>query len=200
MRDIHHVKKIAPTPADIKAMGDYKQGTENGKLAIYKMGAWGASWFLMRAKNEKPKMEFCVAPDRYDVGTKNALRGNDLGVNWYGISANAKNKAECMDVLYAFNDKAAGIFSNQVGITLPMPRPDVLSDPSTAKVPIIAAAATAVLGAAVLPPAANGRSGEINTLLGQRFGPVDTGEQVPDKAFLDKLAAEIQKILDMPKA
>jgi ABC-type glycerol-3-phosphate transport system substrate-binding protein len=199
IRDITITKKICPTPADYKAMGDYIQGQQKGKLAIFKMGSWGA-WHIGRPKNENPQIVVTAIPAKYDVGTKNALAGNDFSVNWWGIAAGAKNKAACMDVLYAFTDKDAGIQQIQAGNQSPFPRPDVLADPSLQKNVMAAAVAASIPGAALLPVVANGRGAEVDTLLAQRMGPVDTGEQTADIAFLNKLAADIQVILDKAPA
>ncbi|MCC7354568.1 MAG: extracellular solute-binding protein [Anaerolineae bacterium] len=197
--DIHQTRKLAPDAAGYKAIGDYKQGTEKSKLAMYRMGGWGGGWFLMRPKNEGPKMGFTVSPATYDKGI-NGRRGNDLSLNLHGISANAKNPAAAFDVLYWLTNKEAGIQQAKAGNQLPYPRPDVLKDAVMKEKPHLAQIAIAVEGAEILPRVANGRDNEVGQVLGQKMVAIDSGEQKPDKAFLDMIAAEIQKILDMPPA
>ena len=197
--NLRHVDKIEGTPDDISAYGNYKEGTEKGLVAMYKMGSWGAGWFLLRAANENPEMGFCLFPTSWD-NNANGRRGNTMGINWYGISSNAEHKAECFDVLYWFNSKEAGLFAVESGQTAPAPRVDVLSDPLLDEYPIVKATANAINGAERERIPGNLRNKEAGDILTQNMTLVDTGTQVPDQAFLDKLAADIQAVLDMPPA
>ncbi|MCC7353821.1 MAG: extracellular solute-binding protein [Anaerolineae bacterium] len=195
--DTLHTWRISPLPADLEAMGGYKSGSAAGKLLMYRSGPWGGRWFLLRAENKNPEMGFSLVPSTYDASTK-GKHGNDISFDGYGISANAKHPAECFDVLYHMTKKEAGIFSVEAGNPLPWPRLDVLSDAVMDKFPLAKVAGQGI--AAGNPPilAANGRDSEIDKFLAQRLDPVDKEKVMPDKAFLDSLTAEIQKILDMP--
>jgi ABC-type glycerol-3-phosphate transport system substrate-binding protein len=199
MHDIRHTSRIAPTPDAYQAIGDYVQGTEAGKLAIYQMGGWGGSWFLMREENANPKMGYSTAPTSYD-NNAGGWRGNTLEINWHGISANAVHPAECFDVLYWICNYEAGIFAAQSGVTMPHPRPDVLQDPVLNDHPFVQANGDAIMTAGVARVPANLRNQDIDQAIQQRMATVDTGETFPDKAFLGELRDEIQAVLDMDPA
>ncbi|MCC7353822.1 MAG: extracellular solute-binding protein, partial [Anaerolineae bacterium] len=197
--DTLHTSRVSPTPVDLEAMGGYKSGSAAGKLLMYRSGAWGGRWFLLRAENKAPEMGFCLAPTTYDASTK-GKRGNWLSVDAWGISVNAKHPAECFDVLRHMTNKDAGIFAVEAGNPLPYPRKDVLTDPVMDKFPLTKVTALGMLEAEPPIRTANGRDAEVSKVLGQRLDPVDKEKVMPDKAFLDGLTAEIQKILDMPPA
>lgn len=199
MQDIRYTSRIAGTPDDVTAYGNYKEGTEAGKLAIYQMGSWGAGWFLMRPENTNPAMGFTTTPTSYD-NNPDGWRGNTLELNWHAVSSNAKHPAECFDVLYWITDYDAAIFSIEAGQTTPHPRNDSLNDPILDDYPFVKAAAQAILTAGLARPPANLRGSEISDAIVQRMGPVDSGETFPDKAFLSELREEIQAILDMDPA
>ena len=77
--NLRHVDKIEGTPDDITAYGNYKEGCEKGLVAMYKMGAWGGSWFVSKAVNRNPVMGFSLAPSSWD-GNADGRRGNTLGL------------------------------------------------------------------------------------------------------------------------
>lgn len=192
------VKKTQPTPDDYKAMGDYKQGTEAAKLAMYKMGSWGGSWISLRPENKNPEMGFSLFPATYD-GRTTGHRGNTMGVDWWGVSSNAKAQKECFDVLAFFTSKDAALHQLKIGGGV-QTRADVEGSPELAESrPIDQATFAAVKTAEVERDPANHRT-EVNDALTQAMAPFDTGQQKPDKAWLDKLAGDIQKALDMPAA
>ena len=197
--NLRHVDKYEGTPDDVSAYGNYKEGTEKGKVAMYKMGAWGAGWFLLRPANENPEMGFSLFPSSWN-GNADGRRGNTLGLNWYGVSANAEHPAACFDVLYWINSKDAGLFAIESGQTLPAPRDDVLKDPLLDNYPVVKSSGDAIFGSEKERIPANLRNQEVGDILTQAMTLVDTGAQVPDKAFLDKLAADMQAVLDLPPA
>lgn len=192
------VNKSQPNPDDYTAMGDYKQGTEAGKLAMYKMGSWGGSWISLRAENKNPEMGFSLFPATWD-GNASGHRGNTMGVDWWGVSTNATAPTNCFDVLSFFTSKDAALHQLKVGGGV-QTRADVEGTPELeASRPIDKATFAAVKTAEVERDPANHRT-EANDALTQAMAPFDTGQQKPDQAWLDKLAGEIQKALDLPAA
>jgi ABC-type glycerol-3-phosphate transport system substrate-binding protein len=63
--NLRHVEKVEGTPDDVTAYGSYP-GCEKGAVAMYKMGAWGAGWFLLRPENKNPEMGFSLFPSSWD--------------------------------------------------------------------------------------------------------------------------------------
>jgi len=197
--DARHVSKTQPTPDDYKAFGDYKQATETGKLAMYKMGGWGGSWIGMRPENTNPEMGFCLFPSTWD-GRASGHRGNTMGVQWWGVSSNATNPKECFDVLAFFTSKEAALHQLKVGGGV-FARKDVLTAPELAEAkPIDQSTAGAVGTAEVERQPANLRMKEAGDILAQAMSTFDTGQQKAEQSWLDKIAADMQKILDMDPA
>ena len=91
------------------------------------------------------------------------------------------------------------MFAVESGQTSPAPRVDVLSDPLLDKYPLVKATASAINTSEQDPYPANLRNKEVRDALTQAMTLVDTGTQIPDKAFLDKLAADMQAAMDLPK-
>ena len=196
--DLRHVKHIAATPDEVTAYGGYREGAMKSKLAMHRMGAWGGAWFIHREKNTEPEMAYALWPTSYD-GRANGTRGNNMSEDYYGISANVKHPEACFGVLHWLTGREAGIYMLEAGTGQVIPRVDILNDPIIDKYPWEKTVAASISTAEVLQKSANLRDREINELIGQKFQTVDTGQTVPDQAFLDGLASEIQKILDMPK-
>jgi ABC-type glycerol-3-phosphate transport system substrate-binding protein len=194
--DILNVRHVSPGPVDQEAFGSYNGGGESGVLAMYRMGGWGAAWYLQREENANPKMGLVTMPSSFD-GRETGRRGNTMGIDWYGVSANASNPDATFSVLYWITNRDGGIFQVDSGVTAVAPRQDVFEYEGLANNLVASMNAEALPGVDRLPRPANQRGSEINTLIQQRFAPVDNGEAVPDKAFLDQLTGEIQAILDM---
>jgi ABC-type glycerol-3-phosphate transport system substrate-binding protein len=192
-----NVKKLSPRRVDQDAFGSYPGGAQKGVLPIYRMGGWGANWYLQRPENKAPAMGIAVQPSSFD-GRKNGRRGNLMGIDWYGVSAKATKADAVFDVLYWLTNKRAGEFQIDTGAVNPAPRPDVFQYEGLKKNLVASMNVAALPGVDRPPRTANARDAEINTLIQQRFQPVDNGEQTPDKAWLDKLTGEIQAILDKP--
>lgn len=195
--DIQNVRKLAPQRADHDAFGGYSGGADSGVLPMYRNGSWGANWYSGRGENVNPTMSVTKAPTSFD-GRANGRRGTIMGIDWYGVSANASNPAATFDVLYWLTNKEAGEFQIDAGALLAIPRHDVLNYEGFENNPVAKTNTEMLSEVDPTPIAANARTNEINNLLSQRFAPVDIGEQVPDKAWLDQLTDEIQEILDMP--
>ncbi len=195
--DIRHVKHIAATPDEVTAYGNYSEGSLNNKLAMFRMGGWGGQRYRMRPENANPEMTFCLVPASYD-GRADGRRGNNLTHDYYAIAARSQHPDAAFTVLQWMTGHEAALFMAKALDSI-MPRFDLLNDPALDDMPVSKKHAAAVLAAEIPQSAANLRDTEINDLMAQRFQTVDTGETVPDKAFLDSLAEEIQAILDMPK-
>jgi ABC-type glycerol-3-phosphate transport system substrate-binding protein len=188
---------VSPAFVDQEAFGSYNGGGESGVLAMYRMGGWGAAWYLQREENANPKMGLIPMPTTID-GRDTGRRGNAMGIDWYGVSANPSDPAATFRVLYWLTNKEGGEFQVDTGNTNVAPREDVFAYEGLANNLVASMNAAALPGVDRVPRAANQRDGEIRTVIEQRFAPVDNGETVPDKAFLDQLAGEIQALLDMP--
>lgn len=194
--DIRYVKRINGTPDDQSAFGGYREGSRAGKLAMYRNSVAGSIWYVQRDENVDPEMTWAKFPTSYD-GRANGWRGHNMSVNWHGISANAKNPAECFDVLHYFSSLEHAKFGVESGTGWHGCRQDIIDDPFLDDYPLDKADLQLYGDAEPVQRPANGRSGEVNQFIAQRFSPVDYGDALPDQAFLDGLAAEIDEILAM---
>jgi hypothetical protein len=79
-------------------------------------------------------------------------------------------------------------------------RPDVYGDPQITKTPYRPVFKDLMDNAQKSRITANWRQGEAETALGQLTQPLWTGDAKPDKAFLDDVTAQIQAIMDKPRA
>jgi len=193
--DLEWTHRVTPTKEVVSALGGYKEMHMNSQLALYRNGPWGGMHFrLIPPEGEEGHVEAGGVPT--PVGPA-GLRGTFASGEWWGIAKASKHPQEAFEALKWITDYDSNKYRS-LGVLSPPAFLAVREDPELLADPLIAENMKAAEYAQLPYHAANGRDSEINTLLGQELGGLDTGEQEPTQAFFDQLAEKIQDILDQP--
>lgn len=192
--DLFHTHKVAPKPNQITGTGPDapNQMWASGVVALYQGGTSVAN--LGSTIGDKFKwMAVGNAKGPSGVG------GSDFEADCYALSKNTKNPEQAFEWIKFLTNQESGKQLGIIGGTIGG-RPDVYGDADLLKINYRQVFKELMDNAQASRITANWRQGEAETALVQLTQPLWTGEAKPDKAFLDDVTAQIQTIMDKPKA
>jgi multiple sugar transport system substrate-binding protein len=183
--DIHTTQGVAIPPSG----GTVNEAFLSGNAAMVVSGG-----YLQYAFQQKKDLDFGATPvPKGPSGARGSMTMGDT----YAVTAASKQKDVAWDFVKWMTNKDAGVI--MCGIGLCGARPDVIDDP---KVKGMAAQTVfnrlVAEGMPYLGPA-NLRVAELNDVSRQVMGPILTGTK-PDDAFLASANAQVQQVLDKPRA
>jgi multiple sugar transport system substrate-binding protein len=193
--DLLYTHKVAPTRDDITAMGGYKEGHMASKLAMYRNGPWGGMHFILIPEEGKPgHIEAGMIPAPKG---KSGRPGQQLAVDRYGISSNATDPMACFKALLWMTNTDAGSYRAK-GALIAGATKEFFAKPEMLEHPYISITIKSLADSEMPYVPANGRTKEVNDLLGHELTLIDVGKERPTQAFFDALNDKLQAILDMP--
>ena len=148
------------------------------------------------AKTIGDKFKWMVVPN---AKGPSGVGGSDYEVDAYCITANSKAPEKAFEWIKFLTNKESGVQLGIIGGTVGG-RPDVYGDPELLKIPYRPVFKDLMDNAQASRITANWRQTEAETALGQLMQPLWAGDAKPDKAFLDDVTAQIQTIMDKPRA
>ena len=192
--DLHHVHKVAPKPDQITGTGAdaANQMWAAGSIALYQ----GGTSVSNLAKTIGDKFKWMAVGNAKGPG---GVGGSDYEVDAYCVTANTKNPEKAFQWVQALCNRESGVQLGIIGGTIGG-RPDVYGDPELLKTPYRKVFKELMDNAMESRVVANGRQTEAENAFTQIMQPLWTGDAKPDKAFLDDVTAQIQTIMDKPKA
>ncbi|HEU5011429.1 MAG TPA: sugar ABC transporter substrate-binding protein, partial [Roseiflexaceae bacterium] len=192
--DLYHVHKVAPKPDQITGTGAdaANQMWASGAIALYQGGTSVAN--LEKTIGDKFKW-MAVGNAKGPAG----VGGSDFEVDAYCITANSKNADKAFEWVKALTNHESGVQLGIIGGTIGG-RPDVYGDPELLKIPYRKVFKDLMDNAMPSRITANWRQTEAESAFTQIMQPLWAGTAKPDKAFLDDATAQIQTIMDKPKA
>jgi multiple sugar transport system substrate-binding protein len=192
--DMFHTHKVAPRPDQITGTGSDapNQMWASGVIAMYQAGTSTAN--LESTIGDKFKwMVVGNAKGPSGVG------GSDFEADCFALTANTKNPEQAFEwIKYLCNQengKQLGIIGGTIG-----GRPDVYGDAELLQKPYRVVFKDLMDNAQASRIPANWRQTEAESAITQLTQPLWSGEAKPDKAFIEDINAQLQTILDKPKA
>jgi len=192
--DLYHVHQVAPKPDQITGTGGdaTNQMWAAGALGMYQ----GGSSVANLGSTIADKFKWMVVGN---AKGPSGVGGSDFEVDAFTITKASKNPEKAFEWLKELANQKSGKQLGIIGGTIGG-RPDVYGDPDLLKINYRQVFKGLMDNAQASRITANWRQGEAETALGQLTQPLWTGEAKPDKAFLDGVTAQIQAIMDKPKA
>jgi multiple sugar transport system substrate-binding protein len=192
--DLHHVHKVAPRPDQmINATGEAPgQMWAAGSFGMIQ----GGSSLSNLGNTIGDKFEWMVVPNAKGPG---GVGGSDFEVDCFSLSANAKNPEKAFEWIKYLCSHESGVQLGIIGGTIGG-RPDVYGDPQILKTkfrPVFKELMDNAMASRIL---SNWRQSEAETAFSQLMQPLWAGTAKPDQAFLDDVTAQIQTIMDKPRA
>lgn len=192
--DLHHVHKVAPKPNQITGTGSDapNQMWASGAIALYQGGTSVANL----EKTIGDKFKWMVVGNAKGPG---GVGGSDFEVDAYCVTANSKNPEKAFEWVKFLTNHESGVQLGIIGGTIGG-RPDVYGDEQLLKIPYRKVFKDLMDNAMPSRITSNWRQTEAENAFAQIMQPLWTGDAKPDKAFLDDVTAQIQTIMDKPKA
>jgi ABC-type glycerol-3-phosphate transport system substrate-binding protein len=183
--DIHNTYGVAIPPS----AGSANEAFLSGNAAMVVSGG-----YLQYAFQQKKDLDFGATPvPKGPSGARGSMTMGDA----YAVTAQSKQKDLAWDFVKWMTNKDAGVI--MCGIGLCGARPDVIDDQKVKAMTMQPVYNRLVAeGMPYLGPA-NLRVVELNDVSRQVMGPILTGTK-PDEAFLDNANAQVQQVLDKPRA
>jgi multiple sugar transport system substrate-binding protein len=193
--DLHHVHNVAPkpnqltgtTPADAPG-----QMWAAGSIALFQ----GGSSVANLGNTIGDKFKWMVVPNAKGPA---GVGGSDFEVDAYCITANAKAPDKAFEWVKFLCGHDSGVQLGLIGGTIGG-RPDVYGDPQITKTNYRPVFKELMDNAQKSRITANWRQTEAEAALTQLTQPLWSGDAKLDKAFIDDVTAQIQAIMDKPRA
>jgi multiple sugar transport system substrate-binding protein len=183
--DLHNTWGVAIPPS----AGTVNDAFLSGNAAMVISGG-----YLQYAFQQKKDLDFGATPVPKGPSGK---RGSMTMGDTYGISSQTKQKELAWDFIKWMTNKDAGVVMCSIGLC--GARPDVINDPQVQAMPLQPVFNRLVADALPFLGPANLRQVELNDVSRQVMGPILTGTQ-PDDQFLANANAQVQQVLDKPRA
>jgi multiple sugar transport system substrate-binding protein len=192
--DLHHVHKVAPRPDQITgtASDAANQMWAAGSFALFQ----GGSSVANLASTIGDKFEWMVVPNAKGPA---GVGGSDFEVDAFSITASSKNPEAAFEWINYLCGHECGVQLGIIGGTIGG-RPDVYGDPEIVKTNYRPVFKELMDNAQASRITGNWRQDEAEKAFVQLMQPLWAGDAKPDKAFIDDVTAQIQAIMDKPRA
>lgn len=183
--DIHNTSGVAIPPS----AGSANESFLSGNAAMVISGG-----YLQYAFQQKKDLDFGVTPaPKGPSGARGSMTMGDT----YAVTNASKQKDLAWDFVKWMTNKDAGITMCSIGLC--GARPDVIDDPKVKAMSMQPTYNRLVAEAMPYLGPANLRTVELNDVSRQVMGPILTGTK-PDDSFLANANAQVQQVLDKPRA
>ncbi|HEX8967608.1 MAG TPA: extracellular solute-binding protein [Chloroflexota bacterium] len=183
--DLHNTWGIAIPPSG----GTVNEAFLSGNAAMVVSGG-----YLQFAFQQKKDLDFGATPmPKGPSGVRGSMTMGDA----YGVTAASRQKEVAWDFVKWMTNKDAGVI--MCGIGLCGARPDVINDSAVQAMPMQPIYNRLVADGLPFLAPSNLRQVELNDVSRQVMGPILTGTR-PDDQFLVNANAQVQQVLDKPRA